>query len=137
MQLSVSCLQKPGLHTPAIWFVTHYISRIKISSCFITEGTPPAGFDSLSPGDVESISEGEIPEAEGEVETEVKEEPTRVTQPTPPAPSPLLQVEDTSLEAEPFEPILSDEEIGDDCDAQVDKSYRACYYSPTSLIQNS
>lgn len=89
---------------------------------FYTEGTPPAGFDSLSPGDVESISEGEIPEAEGEVEAEVKEEAARVTQPTPPAPSPLPQVEDASLEAEPFEPILSDEEIGDDCDPQVDKS---------------
>lgn len=77
-------------------------------------------FESLSPGDVESISEGEIPEAEGEVEGEVAEA-EKPSPPTPPAtqPSSPPQAEEQSLDVEPFEPILSDEEIADDSDAQV------------------
>lgn len=74
----------------------------------------------MSPGDVESISEGEIPEAEGEVEGEAAEV-EKPSPPTPPAPhpSPPSQAEEQSLDVEPFEPILSDEEIADDSDPQV------------------
>lgn len=42
-------------------------------------------------------------------------------QPTPPAasPPPQPQTDEQSLDVEPFEPILSDEEIADDSDPQV------------------
>ncbi|XP_046659595.1 protein virilizer isoform X2 [Homalodisca vitripennis] len=84
--------------------------------------SPQAAFDSLSPGDVESISEGEIPEAEGEGEGEPPPPPAVATPPalTPPPPAlpPTPQAEDHSLDVEPFEPILSDEEIADDSDPQ-------------------
>lgn len=94
--------------------------KIDESNDVIAEGTSPqVGFESLSPGDVESISEGEIPEAEGEGEVESAER--AVQQPTPPAASPPLQpqADEQSLDVEPFEPILSDEEIADDSDPQV------------------
>lgn len=61
--------------------------------------------ESLSPGDVESISEGEIPEPEVDA--------TRPNQHTQAA------TDEQNADGEPFEPILSDEEIGDDNDAQV------------------
>ena len=84
--------------------------------------SPPAPFESLSPGDVESISEGEIPEAEGEGECEIEGTETVQPQETP-LPSSPTQHEDHSLDAEQFEPILSDEEIADDSDPQVSKMF--------------
>lgn len=87
--------------------------------CIIADtASPPAPFESLSPGDVESISEGEIPEAEGEGEGEI-EGPEIVQAQGTPLPSSPTQHEDHSLDAEQFEPILSDEEIADDSDPQV------------------
>ncbi|XP_066999085.2 protein virilizer isoform X2 [Anabrus simplex] len=106
----------------------------------------------LSPGDVESISEGEIPETEGDLvpEAKIPEEeappvdvvadavptPAAVTPPTaspivnpcspplPPVPATTTpmdspsQPDDHSVTLEPFEPILSDEEIVDETDGQ-------------------
>lgn len=103
-----------------------------IYNFFLSEVTsPPVPFDSLSPGDVESISEGEIPEAEGEGEVEGMETAAGAPPTPPPVSSP--QPEDHSLEAEQFEPILSDEEIADDSDPQVKVSYMNCYSHITRL----
>ncbi|XP_075224431.1 VIR_N domain-containing protein isoform X2 [Lycorma delicatula] len=83
----------------------------------------PVQFESFSPGDVESISEGEIPEAEGEGEVGA----------TPPPVSPPQQ-DEPSLDAEQFEPILSDEEIADDSDQQFqDMDYDFNEYSDDPL----
>ncbi|XP_054285555.1 protein virilizer-like isoform X1 [Macrosteles quadrilineatus] len=79
--------------------------------------SPQAPFDSLSPGDVESISEGEIPEAEGEVEG-VEGAVVRQATPSTPSPPPPPAPEEPTMDVEPFEPILSDEEMPDDTDAQ-------------------
>ncbi|RZF39648.1 hypothetical protein LSTR_LSTR001169 [Laodelphax striatellus] len=92
-------------------------------------------FETFSPGDVESISEGEIPEPEG-VEGAVHHG-GEVSAPdgrmevggdagTPPhhhhhmmhSPPPHDERSVDGGEGEQFEPILSDEEIGDDCDQQ-------------------
>lgn len=163
----------------------------EVSSPTLSSGAQQK-FDSLSPGDVESISEGEIPETEADLETEtpvvvpkleqsqsdgnvsefaesalddtpdtpvvpdketgdqkaqpptppitpilavttaspVKVEPSPLILPsTPPsltlpinaetlADSPVPQDEPT-MDVEPFEPILSDEEIVDEADTQV------------------
>ncbi|XP_063240539.1 protein virilizer isoform X2 [Bacillus rossius redtenbacheri] len=133
-------------------------------------------FESLSPGDVESISEGEIPEAEGDSSpgaTRVTAEPevgtvivagTREDVATPeqdakatpppqpmqgggtptqdstlakasstplatPVDSPIAQ-DEPSLDVEPFEPILSDEEIVDESDSQFqDMEYEFTDYT--------
>lgn len=78
----------------------------------VHETSPQQGqFESMSPGDVESISEGDIPETEG-MEESGKASPT-----TPPAQSTSPQQKHTG---EPFEPILSDDEIVDDQDMDYD-----------------
>lgn len=64
----------------------------------------------MSPGDVESISEGDIPEAEGGL-------------------SPSQGAEEGP---EPFEPILSDEEIADDGDHQVSHHFTKLILSDDS-----
>ncbi|XP_014279461.1 protein virilizer isoform X2 [Halyomorpha halys] len=70
------------------------------------------GFESMSPGDVESISEGDIPETENCV-------------------SPSHGGGDDG--AEPFEPILSDEEIADDGGEHQDMDYDFGEYSEDPL----
>ncbi|CAH0389348.1 unnamed protein product [Bemisia tabaci] len=78
-------------------------------------------FETFSPGDVESISDGEISEpGENDALKEEKTPPPPVETITPKASPqpPEIDLEQSTTNTEQFEPILSDEDIPDEIDVQ-------------------
>lgn len=83
-------------------------------------------FETFSPGDVESISDGEISEpGENDALKEEKTPPPPVETITPKASPqpPEIDLEQSTTNTEQFEPILSDEDIPDEIDVQVNLNF--------------